>query len=108
MEKEELAKWMKAHGVDEQLRVWVQNDIAGQSDYSILEGLTTDGFVQIKITLLPSGGLSFEKVTTPYTPQPEILTSTLSQEPEPLPHAGSSLPSAEEETPKPRSRRRTE
>jgi hypothetical protein len=62
MDKDELTKWMKNHGIDQQLRVWVANDIVGLNDYTILEDLVTTGVSTISITLNPqSGQLSFAK-----------------------------------------------
>jgi hypothetical protein len=84
MDKDELTKWMKTHGVDEQMRVWLVNDIAGRGEYGVLEDLATVGSAIIKITMLPSGALTMQKISQyPEAPTIEVAEPTLSVEPEP-------------------------
>jgi hypothetical protein len=109
MDREELIKWMKAHGIDEQLRLYFANDVAGRGEYGVLEDLAIAGSAIIKITMLPSGQLQIEKISQ--KPIPETIESEVSAPLDamrnPVISTDSRTPS-KEEVKKPRSRRRTE
>lgn len=100
MEKDELAKWMKEHGVDAKMRTWLANDIVGSNDYTILEDLAIGGTATVSISLNAYGNLEFTKMEPIPIPEPEVAPI----EPEETPV----LPMAEpEESPKRKSRKKT-
>jgi len=105
MDKEELIKWMKDHGVVETLRCYVMNDLQGNQNYESLKSLATTGTVTIQLGINSLGQVTITTIPTVIEPPKTV------EEPKPAPESIQTpeiVPSTEEISLARRPRRRTE
>jgi RecB family endonuclease NucS len=82
MDYDELAKWMEARRIGDQLRFWLSNQIIGPHNYTILEDLATTGTAALQITLTdtkPTPTINIQRIETQVqketAEEPSLLSS---------------------------------
>ncbi len=92
MDKEELIKWMKDHGVVETLRSWVMNELQGNQNYESLELLATTGFATIQLGVNSLGQVTITTIPTVTEPPKTVEEPILTVEEPTLPYVEPDVP----------------